>query len=131
MAFRRMAFARARKPRVPGAMNKTEAEYSLVLLAAKSRGEIEHFEFEAVTFKLGPDCRYTPDFMVIGADGTIEFHEVKGSQKVDRGKPNERVKARIEDDARVKYIVAAERFWPFRFALAYKVPEGWAIDYAE
>lgn len=114
-------------------MNKTEAEYSTVLMVAKSKGEIEDYSFESVTFKLGPDLRYTPDFMVTALDGTIDFHEVKGSQRakvVEIGKPV-KTKPRMEDDARVKYIVAAEKFWQFRFALAYKADGAWRVEYAD
>lgn len=78
-------------------MNKTEAEHALKLLEQKQAGKVCLFEFERVTLKLADDTRYTPDFMVLLADGLIEFHEVKGG-------------AGFEDDALVKIKVAAELF---------------------
>jgi len=71
-----------RKP--PGAPNKTEAEYMLVLDARKAAGEILEWWFERYTFTLSHSRpgvkgqRYTPDFAVQLLDGEIEFHEVKG-----------------------------------------------------
>ena len=89
----------ARGRRVPGEMNGTETRYSVELEGRKRLGEIEWYAFEAITFKLGKDCRYTPDFIVMLPDGLLEAHEVKG---------------RWEDDALVKVRVAAAMF-PFRF----------------
>lgn len=101
--------------RTPGEMNKTEALYALSLVAEKSAGTIAEFWFEAMTFKLAPDTRYTPDFMVMLPDGLIEFREVKGF---------------MEDDAWVKIKVAAEKF-PFAFSLirkrAKKDGGGWDV----
>jgi hypothetical protein len=85
--------------RKPGEMNKTEERYAQFLTLRQRVGEIEHFDFDAVKLRLADTTFYTPDFMVMLADGTIEFHEVKGFW---------------EDDARVKIKVAAETF-PFVF----------------
>jgi hypothetical protein len=94
----------ARARRVPGVMNKLEKEYADLFL-----GKLVHF-YEAVTLKLGDDCRYTPDFMVIAEDDVIEFREVKG---------------RWMDDAKVKIRVAAEKFPMFRFEAWSKVNKIW------
>ena len=67
-------------------------------------GQIAWFAFEGITFKLADDTRYTPDFAVMNADGTMEMHEVKGSLDY------------IQDDAKVKIKVANDMF-PFRFFL--------------
>src|SRR5687767_11885760 len=68
-----------------GSMNKTEAAYCEHLKLRKLAGEITEFWYEAVTFKLTegtpdgkPGIRYTPDFLVMLIDGTMECHEVKG-----------------------------------------------------
>lgn len=90
---------RAKARRVAGVMNKTEANYAKVLDVMGVR-----WVYEAVTLKLGDDCRYTPDFMVIAQDDVVEFHEVKGFWR---------------DDAKVKLRVASERFPWFRFVAAY------------
>lgn len=96
-----------------GVMNKTEAEYAEHLYSRKLAGEVLEYWFEAMTFKLADGCRYTPDFIVFLADGTLEAHEVKGFWS---------------DDAKVKIKVAAGMF-PFRFVamtrIAKKHGGGW------
>ena len=95
--------------RVPGTMNKTEQRYeNEVLMPAHIDGRIIWYGFEAMTFKLGPDLRYTPDFAVQLPDGSIELHEIKAGKK--DGDPL------VEDDSRVKIIAAAEKF-PFEFRM--------------
>ncbi len=84
--------------RAPGKMNKTEERYAAHLEAMRFRGEIAWWAFEAVTFKLAHDTRYTPDFMVLTASGELQAHEVKGSEAI------------FTDDAKVKIKVAAELF---------------------
>jgi len=79
-------------------MNKTEAEHAANLTALKSAGKIIDFKFDHITIKIADDTRYTPDFWVMLADRTIEFHEVKGWM--------------FEDDALVKIKVASEQcYW--------------------
>lgn len=80
-------------------MNRTEARYAQTLEARKQAGQIVGYWFERIRFVLAPKTSYTPDFMVMLADGTIEYHEVKGYW---------------EDDARAKIKIAADMF-PFRF----------------
>jgi hypothetical protein len=106
MSPRRRQFrAKAGKARrVPGAMNGLERAYSQHLDARIATGEILSWSFECVTLKLADACRYTPDFMVIASDCTVEFHETKG---------------RWMDDAKVKFKVAAAQF-PFRFVAVYR-----------
>lgn len=97
-----------------GVMNKTEAEYAALLeIRKRSGGDIEWYAFEAITLKLADDTRYTPDFLVMRHDGTLECHETKGFWR---------------DDALIKIKVAAEKF-PFRFVAQQKLPQkeggGW------
>lgn len=83
----------------PGEMNRLEAERAAELEALRAAGDIVAFFFEAVTLKLAPDTRYTPDFLVVYPDGRQVIEEVKG---------------RWEEDARVKVKVAAALFpWEF------------------
>ncbi len=83
------------KPRfAKNVMNKTEERYGAILEIMKRAGEIVDYHFEAVTFKLAPDLRYTPDFMVVYQD-YIELVEIKGFMR---------------DDALVKFKTAAEKF---------------------
>ena len=91
-------------------MNKTEARYFQFL---RSSGDpVLSIEFEAMTFRLGQDCRYTPDFMVVRHD-RIEYHEVKGGY--------------IREDAAVKIKAAASR-WPwFVWYLAVWKDKRWTV----
>lgn len=86
-----------------GERNKTEAAYELFLESEKQRGEILWYAFEAMTFKLAKDTRFTPDFMVMRSNGELECHEVKSIWR---------------DDAKVKIKVASELF-PIRFIAVY------------
>lgn len=90
-----------------GERNKTEAAYELFLEAQKQAGEILWYAFEGMTFKLAKDTRYTPDFVVMKADGEIQCHECKSIWR---------------DDAKVKIKVASALF-PFRFIAVYAKPK--------
>ncbi len=96
----------------PGQMNGLETRYSQVLEARKS-SDVEWWAFEAIKLRLAKKTFYTPDFLVMLKDGTLEVHEVKGFW---------------EDDARVKIKVAASLF-PFRFfGKTYSKREGWKTE---
>lgn len=95
--------------RVPGTMNKTEERYEReVLIPLFQTQAVIWYGFEAMTFKLADDLRYTPDFAVQLADGTMEFHEVKAGKKDG--------KVLCEDDALVKIKASPVRF-PFTFRM--------------
>jgi hypothetical protein len=85
-------------------MNKSESEYSELLERRKLTGQVLDYKFEAITFKLAPDTRFTPDFFVLLSNMEIEIHECKGF---------------MMGDAHVKIKLAAELF-PFRFFLCRK-----------
>lgn len=91
----------------PGEMNQTETAYADGLQARKLAGEVIDFQFEAVTFKLATDCRYTPDFAIWLADGSMEFVDAKGGGPMD-------------EKSRVKCKVAAEKFPQFTFVIEQK-----------
>ncbi len=97
-------------------MNKTEAEYAQMLEARRVSGEILWWAYEAMTLKLADNTRYTPDFLLMLADGSLEVHETKGGF--------------IREDGWLKLKVAAGMF-PFRFFLcqkqAKKAGGGWTI----
>ena len=82
----------------PGEMNKLEERRAYDLEADRNAGRNLGWWFEAVTFRLADDCRYTPDFMVLGTDGVLHFEETKG---------------KWEDDAKVKAKVFTSMY-PFR-----------------
>ena len=120
-AFKRRTPGKGRTTRrVPGTMNKTEERYEREVIQPKYEADdIIWSGFEAITFKLAPDLRYTPDFIVQLADGTIEAHEVKAGKK--DGKPL------VEDDSLVKIKAAAEKF-PVRFVMRWRLKDtgAWA-----
>ena len=82
-----------------GKMNNAELAYSKTLALRKMAGKILWYSFEGITLRLADRTTYTPDFVVMLANGELELHEVKGFWT---------------DDAKVKVKVAAEKF-PFRF----------------
>ena len=92
----------------PGVMNKTEEAYAELLQARKLAGEIIEWQFEAVTFKLAEDTRYTPDFAVLLATGEQEFIDAKGGGPID-------------PKSLVKIKCAAEKFPQFRFVIEQKL----------
>lgn len=114
------ARGRARLPR-PGrtyatdTMNQTEARYAGHLEALKPAGQVVAWAYEAVKLRLADKTFYTPDFLVIRADGSLELHEVKGHW---------------EDDARVKIKVAARLHPWFRFR-AVKAARGGRWEYED
>lgn len=73
----------------PGKMNRWEAQFAAMMLEPRKLcGEVDDYLFEAVKFRLGPKCFYTPDFLAVTSRGLNEVHEVKGFWR---------------DDARVKW----------------------------
>lgn len=88
--------------------NRTESEYGAHLNLLKLAGEIVRWDFSPVKLRLADKTFYTPDFRVIMADMTEEYHEVKGF---------------LRDDAMVKIKVAAEQH-PYRFVMVRKVRRG-------
>jgi hypothetical protein len=105
--FTRRDNTRYGKRHVPGVMNKTESEYADLLEVRKIKGDIIRFDFESMTFKLAKDCRYTPDFSVWMADGSMQFIDCKGAGPMD-------------EKSRVKAKVAAELFPQFVFVIEQK-----------
>lgn len=89
-----------------GQMNRTEAAFAAELELRKAAGEVRLWRYEAVKFVVGEStCFYTPDFMVLLADDTIEFVDVKGSGP-------------IEEASKVKIKAAALQYPEFRWVIA-------------
>lgn len=112
------AMAKARMPRngrtyETDAMNQTEARYAGRLDGLKHAGKIVAWAYEAVKLRLADRTFYTPDFLVVMTDGSIEIHEVKGHW---------------EDDARVKIKVAARMYPWFRFRAVKSARGGWETE---
>ncbi len=92
------------KRHIPGQMNHTETAYADELQALMVTGQVLAWKFEAVTFKIADNTRYTPDFMVWYADGVMEFVDSKGGGPID---PKSIVKVKC----------AADQFPAFRFVI--------------
>ena len=102
----------------PRKMNAVETAWSQEL---DRRGV--KWRWEAITLRLANDCRYTPDFMVLremnetGWYRTL-FFEVKRAWK-GKKRPH------IEDDARVKLLVASREYTEFDFWLVWYDGQQW------
>jgi hypothetical protein len=94
-------------------MNKTEARFAAWLDLGIKQGQFLARYFEDFTLRLGNDCRYTPDFAALCADGSLRFYEVKGFWR---------------DDARVKIKVAASKFPMFEFFAVKWVGGTWDVE---
>ena len=105
------------KATVPAAdaMNRLERRYADRLELLKVAGEIWRWDFQSIKFRLADNTFYTPDFVVYLPDGRIEIHETKGFW---------------EEDARVKFKVAAESF-PFPFVAVQWVKKAWVFERIE
>jgi hypothetical protein len=105
-------FGKGVKRKRAGVMNGLETKYAQKLEAMKFAGEIVWFSYEPIKLVLADRTTYTPDFLVMLANGDIEAHEVKGFWL---------------DAASIKIKVAAEKF-PFRFkAITYERRE-WVYE---
>jgi len=101
--------------------NKAEAAYDAYLWGLKVSGQILDYWYEGITLKLADDTRYTPDFLVLAIDSTLECHEVKaGKLNPTTGK----VDAISEDAGKIKIKVAAEKF-PICFKVAALCKGAW------
>lgn len=90
--------------------SRWERIYYNLLQAKTASGEISSFSYEPVTFKLAPRTTYTPDFLLVMPDGTIQIHEVKGFAR---------------EDAIVKFKVAAAMNTWAVFVMVRKVKDSW------
>ena len=100
-------------------MNRTERRYAAELSAQMLAGEIIQWWREPFSMRLTDTdglTTWTPDFMVLYPDGTLEMVDVKGSMG-------------WESAQRAKIKVAADRYFPFRFVgmqeVAKKHGGGW------
>lgn len=98
-------------------MNKTETAFSRYLDIILLAGEIIEWRFEPIKLRLANATFYTPDFVVVLPDQSIEMIDVKG--RVGSGPGG------WEEDARVKIKVAAETYPWFHFVGMAKSKTGW------
>jgi hypothetical protein len=99
--------------RVAGRMNRTELRYASEWLEPRRLlGEILRWDFEPVKLRLADSTYLAPDFRVILAEGTEEYHEVKGGF--------------IREDAWIKLKIAAE-LHPYVFRMAQLRNGAWTV----
>lgn len=124
---RRFSNAGARRTiKRPGEMNTLEAKYAAHLGALKESGAILDFGYEPLKIKLADKTYYSPDFMILALDGSLEFHEVKARWKhVDKKTKVVTYSAHVEASASIKMKLAADIF-PAKFIMLWFVKEfGW------
>jgi hypothetical protein len=102
------------KPSAPKFRSKTEARFVQEFILPKiHRQEIKAWWYEAETWKLGADLRYTPDFLTVGQGDELTYYEIKGGF--------------IRDTGRAKLLAAATMF-PFkRLILAQYDKKAWSF----
>lgn len=110
MRPRRRAFAGKKRSWVRGTMNGHEVAYAAHLDTLKQKGHILEYFFEPNSWVLGPNCRLTPDFLVVLETGELQVHEVKSNRKGTWF---------AEDDARAKLKMFADRYWMFRLFVVF------------
>ena len=91
-------------------LNKTESAY---LDELRSNDQYIAVHIQAITLKLGDDCRYTPDFLTIDRNGKCKCHETKGFWR---------------DDARVKIKCAARMYRWIEFVAVTKQKSDWIYE---
>ena len=106
MTMRPTAKGRIAKPR---GMTGIEASYEAQLMIEKAADEVLWYRYEGITLKLADDTRYTPDFLILNKDCSLECVEVKGPFR--------------REDSFVKLKVAAS-IYPFRFFLVTRDKDG-------
>lgn len=93
--------------------NRTEEAFAQYLAGLEKRGEVLWWEYEPVKLRLAKSTFYSPDFLVLAADGQLVAYEIKGYWR---------------DDARVKIKVAARSFPFLRFIAVKKGKAGWEFE---
>jgi hypothetical protein len=91
-------------------MNANERAYASYLLARKLDGDVLWFGFQAITILYGPDCRFTPDFLILFSDSRLELHDTKGASKIKTGKRAGENTFWAEEAAKIKTRVTAGNF---------------------
>lgn len=111
----------ARPRSVRGHMNKTETRVAEYLDAQKRRGAVLAYYFDALSLRLADATYYRPDFLVLlnampGAIGEVGSFPLRIIILEAKG--------HWEDDARVKFKVAARQYPHFTFIAARRLKQG-------
>lgn len=113
-------------------MNDEERKFAQHLSAEVLAGNIARWWFQPWKFLLADKCSYTPDFVILHNDRTLEIADVKAYWKASKKALAKNAKAKggvhVEDDAKVKAKVAA-RMWPvFRWTYRYRLDGDWKSE---
>ncbi len=98
--------------------SELEVEYNSRLKIMKLAGEIQDYWYHAIRLKVGGKGEntrtswYTPDFMVLTNDHTLEMIEVKGYKR----------------NAEMVRIRAAADLYPYDFIVASKPKQSWIFE---
>ena len=92
--------------------NGWECEYGVHLNALFLAGEVLWHRRELLEFEIGYRCTYTPDEIILAADGALYADDVKGHMR---------------EDANVKIKVAARQFAGVTFRVAKLTKDGWKL----
>lgn len=96
-------------------MNGLERDFEgTVLMPLRLAGKIVSHDFECVRLRLADKTWYTTDFLAQRVDGTVDAIEVKGGH--------------WEDDARLKWKAAADRYPLFRFFAVTRKGGAWYVE---
>lgn len=107
--------------------SKTEEQYAERVELLRHAGEIRDWRYAPATWRLGPygaRNSFRPDFMIVCADGTIEWHEVKGTRRLASGGTGPFWRG----DARAKAYTAPELYPWFRWKVTWKDRGGWNLE---
>lgn len=113
---RRVAPAKVRQRHMPGKMNKTEQRFAEYL---NENNLVASWSFERQTFVVAPRTRYTPDFRLEMADGTIRQVDVKGAKNVKENGKVVGTRPLWEETTWAKAKAAAEQFPEYGFYSAH------------
>ena len=106
----------ARAKETGGYRSKAEHAYAAELDMRVRAGDIRAWMYEPCNWRLGANCYYRPDFLVIHLDGLLEFVEVKSGNILER--------------ARVKFAAAAEKYPWFQWTIARRKGKSWTHEHA-
>ena len=62
-----------------GTMNKLEAKYASYLETLKMAGEVLWYKFDCTNLRIGENCFYKTDFLVLKSDQSLQLLRLKGS----------------------------------------------------
>lgn len=113
----------------PEKMNGEESAYAVTLMEERACSRVIDWRFQPFKLNLAPATTYTPDFLVILDDHSMEFVEVKAwwkpSKKALREDPNAKGKVGWQEDARAKTKIAASMFPWFKFVATWRRDGVW------